>query len=127
MYGILIYMNYNSNSSCHLAAFLCDCRRTKKLTQRVSLYSLINTITCSRFWFIITMIFKLTRIRLTVPCWRAWSIWIKIPKSNISLGVLSNNPNSVLLIFFQQLLLFDKIHSLFEQLQKNNFLLVLEK
>lgn len=96
-----------------------------KLTQRVSLTS-INIITCSRFWFIKTMFFKLTRMRLTIPCWRAWTMRIKIPKS-IFCWVFSPIIQIFLPIFFQKFLLFDKIHSLFELLQRKNFLLALEK
>ena len=50
------------------------------LPQRANLSSDINTITCSRCWFIKTMLFKLTSKRLIVPCWRARTRWIKIPK-----------------------------------------------
>jgi hypothetical protein len=81
-------LKYNISKSCFLGKktiiknfILCKYSKyVKKLTQRVSL-TFINTITCSRFWFIKTMFFKLTRLRLTVPCWRTWSMWIKIPKS----------------------------------------------
>jgi hypothetical protein len=74
-------VTYRNNSS-SFEIFLCKYTKyVKKLTQRVSSTS-INTITCSRFWFIKTMFFKLTRMRLIVPCRRTpWRRWIKIPKS----------------------------------------------
>ncbi len=40
----------------------------------------ICALTCIRLWFIITMLFVLSRLWLVIPCWWTCAIRIKIPQ-----------------------------------------------